>query len=477
VVTTPLSDPIRSRGNEVARFAELVGLEFQPWQLDAAERLLEVRADGGLRYRESLLLLPRQNGKTFLLASICLWEIFVRQGTVLNAAQNLVLALEVWKTGVDLIESTPALAKRVERIERKNGAETIRLKDGAKWTVRAANAKAARGQSASLLIIDELREVTTDAWDALAPTTAAKSDALILGTSNAGTDSSLLLNRLRQQAVDAVSDPATRLGIVEWSAAPNADPADLETWRQANPALSSGLMVDESLSASLQSMPLAAFKTERLNIRVATERVAIDSAVWSACADASSTLDPSRPMAWALDVSPDGKHASLAAAQLRTDGRVAVQVLASWSGDAAAQTAAPEIRDFLTRNNPSALVWQANGPAAVLRDVISGHSFTREISRANIPAACARFAELAIAGKLIHTGDRLLTMQANKAARKASGDLWIFERTNGNSAHVDALYAAAFAVDAALAAPPARSLKMIRPARKEAEASVARPQA
>ena len=53
-----------SYGPQVAEIARLLGTPFMPWQRQVADVALELLPDGSFAYREVIVTVPRQQGKT-----------------------------------------------------------------------------------------------------------------------------------------------------------------------------------------------------------------------------------------------------------------------------------------------------------------------------------------------------------------------------------------------------------------------------
>ena len=89
-----------------------------------------------------------------------------------------------------------------------NGDEWFRVKSGGRYRITASNSRAGRGLSVDELNIDELRtQASWDAWSALSKTTMARPHAQTWCMSNAGDDSSVVLNQLRDSALAGRDDP------------------------------------------------------------------------------------------------------------------------------------------------------------------------------------------------------------------------------------------------------------------------------
>lgn len=451
--------PETSRGFEVIEFArDVLGEALMPWQEEAVVRLLERDARGGYRFRTALVLVARQSGKSHLFRVLALWRMFIdgtpdgRPPLTLSVAQGLDIARETWQAGVTMAQSVPELAAEIATVRYANGEQCLTLTNGARWRISAATRGAGRGLSVDTLLVDELREQRDeDSWAALTPTTTARPDSLTIALSNAGDDSSVVLNNLRAAGV-AGDDPT--LCLLEWSAEDGCDLDDVEAWAQANPAL--GITVSEAvLRSRLATLTPARFRTEHLCQRVDTLDSAVSADAWAACEDETGTLDGFRDRVVAvLDVAPDGAHSSLVAAAVLDDGRVRLDVVAEWTSTQALRADLP---DLLARVRPRVLGWFGGGPAAALAADLRAVRQAHEVKAGDIPAVCQGFAEQVSARRVLHPGDPMLTAQVLGSSRLAAGDGWRFSRRRGVGA-VDAVYAAAGAVHLARTMPARRAV-------------------
>lgn len=361
--------PDTSLGFDVIDIAALFGVDLLPWQRWLLVHALELNASGGLRFRTIVVLVARQNGKTWLALVLGLWALYVWQcRLVLGTAQDLSLAEEVWQIAVDIIEETgedgeyvrPEMAAELRRISRVNGNKLIelipRFVDGStrrvapKWQVKATNRRAGRGKTAGLLLLDELREHTSwEAWGALSKTTNAVAEALKWCTSNAGDASSVVLRHLRRLAHLALGDPdgayadtaatapvdvdedADDLAIFEWSAAPAADRGDRDAWAAANPSLG-WTITERALASDYRTDPPPVFDTEVLCRWVETSNLGPFAGPWLATVDPESTLADESTIRVGFEVSHDASWATLVAAGHRDDGLVHVEVVARSAG-------------------------------------------------------------------------------------------------------------------------------------------------
>lgn len=252
-------------GPDAARFLAAVGLHLDPWQQDVLDDwLAEFR--GRWAHRDAVLLVPRQNGKSFLLAARILAALFVveHERKVMFSAHDSKPMREVFAIVRDVVEATPALARRVKSIRLANGQESVETVDGSKahFVARTNNIRSAfRGFSPDLVMLDEALVLGDDAWSAILPTVSAKANPQIILSSSAGTAESTVLARFKDAGR---SGEGTRLAFHEWEAS-GLDRADAQSWATANPALGIRLQL-ETIEAEIRSMSPDAFDRERLGV-------------------------------------------------------------------------------------------------------------------------------------------------------------------------------------------------------------------
>lgn len=361
VFTPPLRDltPDTSLGFDVVEFAEgVLGatlLEWQKWLfVHALEIVGDFSGEWHFRFRTVLVLIGRQNGKTFLgtiLATYFLYIFGARE--VLGTAQDLSRAEETWENTVHTIEGNGALAAELEHVWRVNGKKRLSLSGGRDYYVKASTRRAGRGASCDLVLLDELREHQDfQAWGALAPTTTARPNAIVWCMSNAGDGTSCVLRHLRRTAHVSLGDPdgiaddfggdlvtdsryddADSIGIFEWSAPPDADMDDREAWAAANPSLGGGLMTVRTLASLRGTSTADVWRTEHLCQWVTTAvSPPFPAGAWDAGRDDRSELAPDSPITLGLDVSDDRGRAAVAFAGIRADGRWHGELTAYRSG-------------------------------------------------------------------------------------------------------------------------------------------------
>lgn len=471
--------PETSYGFSVVAFAaNVLRMPLDPWQQWAVIHGGELLEDGRPRFRLLLLIVARQNGKTHLCAVLALYWLFVaRIRLVLGTSTKLDYAAESWKAAVQYAMDVPALAKRIPRrggVLSGKGAETLTSIERCRYKIGTADRRGGRSLPVERLICDELRE--HDSWDAYNAAVYAMNaqphgQAILI--TNQGDDKAVVLHELRRQALDFIKtgDGDPRLGIMEWSAPEKADPMDPAAWAAANPQLGRRIHHDDMRSAALKATKegadpelLTGFLTETLCMTVPALTPAIDPEAWKACEQVGDMSAYRGRIAAFFDMSPDGRHATLAAAAYVNTDLIRVETVKAWAGPDTAAQVERELPGWVARVRPQTLGWMPSGPAAAVAAVLADRrkkgvrgwppaGVTVDEIRAESPAVCMGFAALVDAGRMAHSGQELLDHQISRAERLQRGDVWVFGRAGDG--HVDALYAVAGAAHLARTLPTA----------------------
>ncbi len=341
--------PLRSLVVEYEAAANELGITLMPWQRRCGvfmTGLLGIRgrprkhpAPPAWAFREVCIVVARQNGKSELLVPRIVMGL--RKGEhILHTAQNRDLPRKTFLRVAGLIGGDADTLS----VRRANGQEEIITASGGRYKVVAPNGSS-RGESADLVLIDEVREQhDQDLMDAMLPTITARPNAQVIYLSNAGDDESVVLNDLRRRGTD---DPDPRLAYLEWSADESRALDDVDGWREANPGLGSVITLD-TLRYFRKNRPPNSFETEHLCRWVTTMRPKlVADMAWQ-----NSRGQLERPIRPAMAVSMDvtGKRASAVIAWQQSDGTVAVKVVADVTGDPIdIDVLGPELRQIAVR--------------------------------------------------------------------------------------------------------------------------------
>lgn len=365
------------------------------------------------------VLVARQNGKSHLMRMRVLAGMFLFGESWVSMAQNRTLAWEQFDAAVTIVMNTPWLKSEVKRISRVNGHEFLQLNSGARWSIVSATKDGPRGYTANLWV-DELRDITEDAWKAATPITRAVQNSQVWVTSNAGDKHSVVLNNLRERALHK---PPRTLGWYEWSADPSIAINNKDGWYQANPAL--GHLIDEgSIEAASLSDTFAAFRTESLCLWVDSVSSPWPLGAWEKCTDKDVSLNVGNPTWLALDVTPRRKRADLVAAQLLDDGRIAVGLIKTWTSDTVVDDTviAADISHEYRKLNARVLAFDRWTSSNIAQRLAQHGVPVGDVSGAAFAQACDEMLSAIAAQRLVHFGQDELTQHMNACHRKPAAD-------------------------------------------------------
>ncbi len=465
--------PETSFGFDVLGFAEDIGMPLDPWEQWAVIHLGELLPNGRPRFRVVLILVARQNGKTYMSKVLSLYWMFIEQvPLVLGTSTNRDYAKSVWRELCDFAEANELLSAELgpKPVWSAAGSEELVTAAGSKYKIAATNRRAGRSLTVHRLMLDELREHHHwEAWAAATNAMNAVPDGQVVAISNQGDDTSVVLDALHGPAMEYIETGQGdyRLGLFEWSSPRGADPTDLQALAMANPNLGYRIDADSLIGAGMRAKraggkELAMFRTEVMCQRVHLLDPAVDPDAWEANGtDRPAELaDHRKRVALCVDVALDGSHATLAAAAVLPDMRVHLEAVEAWSGIGCAQALISDLPGIVARIKPRVIGWFPAGPAAAVAADLAdrGHRgwpprrVVIEEIRGDVAPVCMGFAAAVEAGMIVHPKDKLLNQHVGAAQRLWRGDVWVFGRKGASP--IDGAYAAAGAVHLARTLPP-----------------------
>lgn len=432
---TPRDESRQTLGPRVAAIADALRQPLMPWQRQVADVALEVDERGMPVYRQVVLTVPRQSGKTTLLLSLlihrCLAWPSGKPQRVTYAAQNGVSARQKFMDEhVPILEASPVFAP-LFKTRRTSGHEAVEWENGSRWSITAATERAGHGQTLDLPVIDEAFAYTDARLEqAFVPAMQTRKDAQLWIVSTAGNAASTYLRDKVEAGRAAVdSGKRTRSAYFEWSAPDDADADDPAVWASCMPAL--GHTVDlPTVQAARDTMSDDEFRRAFLNQwrdGIAADG-AFPAASWLACIDMKSV--PDDPVVFALDVSPNGASACIAAAGSRPDGLGHMEIADHRPG---VSWVAERLISLVGRWSPDSVVVDPTGPAG---------SLVPELERAGIPlrllsagdsvkAAGAIYSDV-VEGRVRHRDDPALNAAVAGAVRRSAGDAFRWNRKDSS---------------------------------------------
>lgn len=305
-------------------FAGVIGRPLDPWQRWLAIHALELLPNGWPRFRQVLVLVARQNGKTELLVVLSLFWLWVQQvGMVLGTSTKLDYSRESWLKAVKLARSSPDLRPDIAArgaVRNANGEQEIATPWGSRYKIAAANEEGGRSLTVDRLVEDELRQHHDySAHEAAENAMNAVDDAQAWAITNEGDDRSVVLHDLYDAGVRFIQtgEGDERLGVFAWSARPGCDLLDVDETAQANPNLGRRIqwesLVGKARRAKLAGGEVEAkYRTEVLCQRVQRLREQpVTSDAWTETAD---DIRPSGDPVFFVTIAKEMVSASIAVA-------------------------------------------------------------------------------------------------------------------------------------------------------------------
>jgi phage terminase large subunit-like protein len=244
---------------KVARGLGFAGL--MPWQVLAFGTGTETGEDGLPAYREVVIEVPRQQGKSVGVLSLMLGRGMDTPGTMISYSAQTRLSgrkrmLDVWWPRV---RSSPL--RRFVDVRKGYGSEAFTLWNGSMIYLASGTETSDHGDTLDLAVIDEAwaqRDATVE--QALKPAMLTRPAAQLFVVSTAGTEASAYfrgkVDEGRARCEMGVPGTSAYFG---WSAPDDADPGDPAVWWACMPAL--GETITEAVVASdFETMELPEFR-------------------------------------------------------------------------------------------------------------------------------------------------------------------------------------------------------------------------
>lgn len=407
-----------------------------PWQHLVANIGGEYDPDTGRPfYREIVVTIPRQGGKTTITLSFeiqrCLgWG--KRQMVAYTAQDGFAARKKLLDEQVPIIQSSP-LWKAVDRVKRSNGDEGIVFTNGSQITILGSSTSAGHGRSFDLPVIDEAMNDTDERREqSLRPTMITKPDAQLLVVSTAGTHTSVYLRRkveVGRQA--AMADSGHGIAYFEWSAPEDADPDDPATWWACHPALGHTI-TEEAIAHERATMTDGEFRRAYLNQWTDTAERLIPAEPWD-LVNRPDAVGEGR-MVFGIEVAEDRASAAIVAVS-------ADRVVEVVDHRAGVSWLVERVHELAGRHPLAMFAVDASGPAGSFLPELERLPSLFKMKGGDLAAASALFydsvADLAVAVRRHPALDEAVA----SAARKVSGDRWMFAR-RGTAADQSPLLAA-----------------------------------
>lgn len=407
------------------------------WQADLIDRVLEryplnhpdPNKAGRLRYRQVVISVGRQNGKSVFAAIFGLYGLMMMGAgpTVIGLASNADQANIIYRRVKHVIDSNPVLKKRFKT----TGTRGItRLDKTGLYMVKPAKADALQGFATTLCLFDEVHLAKPGMWQAMVKGTTAKADAMVLGITTAGDETSEELKNLYENGRKAAAgdEDLERFGFFCWEAPEGAPVDDAEAIAAANPSVHAGRVPVERLQEQVRTEPLTTALRFTHNRFVAASSGWMPADLWMRTADET---EPEGTVWYSMDRTPSWKHGVIVKAVRKADGDVWTKVVA--------MAVEPDIEWFVDR----AEQLQENAPAGFVLDGFQMKDVAaaleqrgvnvKMIRSSDVTNACSFAYSYIARGKAMHKDDQLLREQNPHAVKKNIGEAWRVARGSSGS--------------------------------------------
>jgi phage terminase large subunit-like protein len=455
--TQPLSADFVSDGDKLINISQALWrlpekndeiLKLTEWQKWLIRSVLERYPDdypeaskaGRLRYKQVVISMPRKNGKSLIGALFALYGMLLHEPApeVISVAASADQAKIVYRRLKHQVDSSELLGHFFARSTEHRGLWT--KDEQGIYKVIAAQAATAQGLHPSMVIFDELHVAKSDVWTAMALGSATRPDGMILGITTAGDDTSELLKNLYENGAKAIdgNEDMERFGFFCWESPKGCDLNDEEAVRMANPQLASGILSWESVKNELATMPEPDARRYRLNQFVSSMNAWLPVGMWQQQPEGR----PENPEVFAIERTPGWENASIVTAQLKSDGKIATELVASFNNtniDAMIEACvklAKYGKTFVMDGNVLADLGSALKQKGLRVQITSNKDL---ISASN------NMYRRIMRKELIHPRDEIVSLQIQRAVRKNSGDSWRIARRDSGT-EIDAAVATVLAV-------------------------------
>ena len=454
IFTRPLTAHFVSDGPKLIELVKLAwtspeqpeGLELDDWQKWLLTRMLERYPSnhpsypGQLRYRQVVVSMGRQNGKSLLGAILGVYGLLLHEqgANVISLASSTDQARIIYSRVLFTIQSNEYLKKRFKKTTEQRGITTL---DGSgRYDVKAAKEAALQGVPSSLVLFDELHLAKRGMWSAAVLGTAQRKDGMVIGITTAGDQSSETLIDLYKLGTSAAQGDKDleRFGFFCWQAPEGSQIDNPVALKKANPSIDAKRLDLNTVLSDIRSIPEHEARRYRLNQFIAgTSQSWLPSDLFAqASGDGITKMDN---IVLAVDRTKNWEYASIAASRKTEDGTFETELVAGFAG-ATEQVLYNKIRQLWERGNITAVVIDDRQMPSLVKRLKSEGLPVWALWVKEISAASSTVYAMFAAGTVKHNNDPLLQLQSPKGIGKYSGESWFISRKE-SLGDIDALMA------------------------------------
>lgn len=409
---------------KVEKVAAALKTPLLPWQRYFIRVATELNPDGTYRYRNVVLTVPRQSGKTTVVRAL-----YATRALINKNRKSFIFA----QTGKDSRERLFELAEQLtnspigKQIKVRRAAENpnILFPTGSKIQSFPPTAESTHGYNFSDAFLDEIfafdDATGSNLLGAIVPAMQTHKDRQVIFVSTKGTPNSTFLNGWIAKGRDAVSDPDAGIAYFEWALEDGLDAFDSSNW-DFHPGLQGGLITKDDIQ-SATNMGKGEFTRAYMNRQTETMEAVLDLAKWNELQGAL-TVPRRSEVAIAFEVSYDRSRAAIVAAW--KDGKTTqTKVLMNNTGTSWLQPALEE----LSAARPLAVGADKYAQNAVIADALIADNpdiKLKLLKPEDIKTGSVSFKARIEDGTIRHDGHLALKTAVSSAQTRPMGEGWVF---------------------------------------------------
>lgn len=448
---TPRDYSRRTLGGKAAKIARILGTPLMPWQRMAADVALEVDEQGMFVYKNVVISVPRQAGKTTMTQALGIHRLLTtKDGKLWYTAQTGQAARERF---------IKDLAPRVMRglpgmVELKRGAGDTRMTFrplSSQYRPHPPNDEYLHGEQSDLNQIDEpwaYTEVQGDAlMQAVTPTQNTRPNAQTMFLSTMGDADSTWWHSL----VDAArAGEMERTCIFDWGLPESQDASDIDAVIAAHPAVGHTIPPQAIIDAQGTMKPhefARAYANQRTQTRVAV----FTSEELARVLTDTHAIAPGSKIAFGAAVAWDRSRAVIAGAGYAPDGTPVCEIIDARPGTTWLHERIPAL---IERHAPLAFLVDPRSPASTIATDPAMSDLLRLPTSQQIAAGTAALIDHIHHGTMHIRPDAEVSTSFDNLVLKTVGELGNFIDRKTSAGSIAAVEAVLLALTGITQAPP-----------------------
>lgn len=451
VFTRPLSEDFPSAGDKLLQVIDVAwkspeqeDFSLDEWQRWLIRHVLEVYPKGHpkageLRYRQVVISMGRQNGKSVLGAIFGLYALLLhmRGPEVFSVASTVEQANIIYKRVKHVIDNNRTLTRRLKTSGTRGITSKLTAKP-ASYFVKAGKEESLQGYPLSACLADELHLWKPETWAAILLGSSARR-GLIIGITTAGDENSALLKMLYEQGRAAASgdeDGDERFGFFLWEAPEHLSVRDPQFYVTGNPAIACGRLPLEQEMAAAKLMPEAQVRRYRGNQFISSESAWLPMDLWNGAGKGNVPTDAD--LVFAVDRAENWSYATVTAAA-KVDGKVHTEVVASL-----VNPTLDSLEDLCVeldqQYRPMKTFMESSNLMDLAKRLRERGVEVEYLTTTQMQNVSATAYALIADGRVVHADDPVVNVQMPRAVAKNVGEGWRISRRD-SATDVDAVLA------------------------------------